>query len=99
MLGTGDAQDPRPRGSQGRNALSERFTDKQGQYLAYIYAYSKIHRRPPSEADMQAYFRTTPPTVHSMVLELERRGLISRVPRKPRSIELLVPPEDLPILR
>jgi hypothetical protein len=23
------------------------FTDKQGQYLAFIYAYTRIHGRPP----------------------------------------------------
>jgi len=28
------------------------FTDKQGQYLAFIYAYTRIHRQPPAEADM-----------------------------------------------
>ena len=47
---------------------------------------------------MQRYFRVTPPSVHRMVLELERKGLISRVPGKARSIELLVAPEDLPPL-
>ena len=45
----------------------QRFTEKQGQYLAFIYAYSKVNRRPPSEADIQSYFRVTPPTVHGMV--------------------------------
>lgn len=75
------------------------FTDKQGQYLAFIYAYTKINRRPPAEADMQAFFRVTPPSAHRMVLELEERGLIRRQPGQARSIELLLPPEDLPILR
>ena len=78
------------------NAL---FTDAQGQYLAFIYAYAKIHRRPPAEADMQRFFQVTPPSVHRMVLELEKRGLIRREPGKPRSIELLVAPEALPLLR
>jgi len=27
------------------------FTGKQGQYLAFIYYYSKIHGTPPAEAD------------------------------------------------
>ena len=71
----------------------------QGQYLAFVYAYTKIHRRPPAESDMQRYFEVTPPSVHRMVMELERKRLISRQPGKPRSIQLLVPPEDLPILR
>lgn len=75
------------------------FTDKQGQYLAFIYAYSRIFRRPPAEADMQQHFQVTPPSVHQMVLTLERAGLIRRTPGAARSIELLVKPEDLPILR
>ncbi len=75
------------------------FTEKQGQYLAFIYAYTTIHRRPPAEADMQAFFRVTPPSVHRMVVELEDRGLIRRQHGQARSIELLLPPEDLPILR
>ena len=67
------------------------FTEKQGQYLAFIYTYTKLNRRPPAEADMQAYFGVTPPTVHQMVLQLEKRGLIRRRPGQPRSIELLLP--------
>jgi repressor LexA len=75
------------------------FTELQGQYLAFIYAYSKIHRRPPAEADMQRYFEVTPPSVHRMVKELESKRLIRRTPRTARSIELLVDPDDLPVLR
>ena len=75
------------------------MTEKQGQYLAFIYAYTKLNRRPPAEADIQSYFRVTPPSVHRMIIELETKGLISRRPGQARSIELLVPPEQLPILR
>jgi Mn-dependent DtxR family transcriptional regulator len=75
-----------------------RFTKLQGQYLAYIQAYIKIHRVAPAEADMQEYFRVTPPSVHQMILTLEKSGLISRVPGKARSISLLVPREELPAL-
>lgn len=75
------------------------FTELQGQYLAFIYAYSKIHRRPPAEADIQRFFQVTPPSVHRMVRELETKGLIRRTPRAARSIELLVAPEALPLLR
>jgi Mn-dependent DtxR family transcriptional regulator len=74
-------------------------TDLQGQYLAFIYAYSKIHRLPPAEADFQRFFEVSPPSVHRMVVELERKGLIRREPGRSRSIDLLVPPEALPILR
>lgn len=76
-----------------------RFTDKQGQYLAFIHAYLVLNGRPPAEADMERYFSVTPPSVHRMVVELERRGLIRRVPRQPRSIELAIEPEALPPLR
>ena len=74
-------------------------TDLQGQYLAFIYAYSKIHRAPPAEADFQQFFEVSPPSVHRMVLELERKGLIRRQPGRACSIELLVAAESLPILR
>lgn len=74
------------------------YTRKQGQYLAFIYAYTTLNRRPPAEADMQAFFRVTAPAVHQMVLELERRNLIRRTPRTARSIELLVPAASLPVL-
>jgi DNA-binding MarR family transcriptional regulator len=75
------------------------FTSKQGQYLAFIYAYTRLLGRPPAEADLQRHFRVTPPSVHQMVLTLERRGLIRRQPGVARSIELLIDPDSLPVLR
>ena len=75
-----------------------RFTAKQGQYLAFIYLYTKLHGRPPAEADIQAHFGTTPPSIHQMVVTLERRGLISRIPGQARSIRVLVAKEELPEL-
>ena len=74
------------------------FTPKQGQYLAFISTYIRIFRRPPAEADMQRYFRVTPPSVHQMVPTLERTGLIRRQPGVARSIEVLVDQELLPAL-
>jgi repressor LexA len=47
---------------------------------------------------MQRYFRVTPPSVHQMILTLERRGFITREPGRARSIRVLVPPEQLPEL-
>jgi Mn-dependent DtxR family transcriptional regulator len=75
------------------------FTEKQGQYLAFIYAYTEIHGAPPAEADIQRFFRVTPPTVHQMVKTLHTAGLISRTPRQARTLQILVEPEQLPILR
>ena len=82
-----------------RSLGGQSFTEKQGQYLAFIYAYSRMFRRSPAEADMQHHFRVSPPSVHQMVLTLERARLIRRQPGVARSIELLVAPEDLPILK
>ncbi len=48
---------------------------------------------------MQRQFGVTPPSVHQMVLTLERSGLIRRQPGLARSIEGLVGPERLPLLR
>lgn len=75
------------------------FTERQGQYLAFIYAYTKLNARAPAEADIQRYFSVSPPSVHQMILTLERSELIQRTPGKARSIELLVSPELLPVLR
>ena len=75
------------------------FTSKQGQYLAFIYAYTQVNGRPPAEADLQRFFRVTPPSVHQMVLALERAGLIRRQPGVARSVHVLVDPKDLPVLQ
>jgi SOS-response transcriptional repressor LexA len=74
------------------------FTRKQGLYLAFIYTYAHMFGRPPAETDMQRHFRVSPPSVHQMIVTLERNGLIRRRPGAPRSIELLVAPQLLPIL-
>jgi hypothetical protein len=48
------------------------FTPKQGQYLAFIDAYARVHRRPPAEADMQRYFRVTPPSNAQALFDADR---------------------------
>jgi repressor LexA len=47
---------------------------------------------------MQRFFKTTPPTVHNMVVQLEKKGFIAKEPGQPRSIRLLLSREDLPEL-
>jgi DNA-binding MarR family transcriptional regulator len=81
-----------------RSLSAHSFTEKQGQYLAFIYTYSHMFRRPPAETDMQRHFQISPPSVHQMIVTLERNGLIRRQPGVPRSIEILVAPEHIPIL-
>jgi DNA-binding MarR family transcriptional regulator len=74
------------------------FTPRQGQYLAFIHAYTLVNGRPPAQADIQRFFQLTPPSVHQMLLMLERSGLISRRPGVARSIVVLVDRSDLPAL-
>jgi DNA-binding MarR family transcriptional regulator len=85
--------------NQMSGGQKQSFTQKQGQYLAFIDAYTRVHRRPPAEWEIQRHFGVTPPSVHQMILNLERLGFIRRQPGVPRSIEVLVPPDDLPVLQ
>ncbi len=94
-----EADGARKRGTAQDIASAGRCpTVKQGQYLAFIYYYAKIHGRSPSEADMQRFFRVSPPAVHQMVLSLERLGFIERTPAQARSLKLLLNREQLPDL-
>tara|TARA_Y100000588_G_C14165296_1_gene886646 strand:- start:80 stop:331 length:252 start_codon:yes stop_codon:yes gene_type:complete len=77
----------------------ENYTEKQGQYLAFIYYYTKINRVPPAHADFESWFRTAPSTVHQMILQLEKKKLINRTPNTPRSIVIAIPEEHLPKLK
>ena len=78
--------------------MPEDFTYKQGQYLAFIYNYTVMYGVAPAEADLQQFFGVTAPTIHQMIVKLEKIGLISRIPRQPRSIQLLVDPDEIPRL-
>lgn len=78
--------------------MKKPYTEKQGQYLAFIYYYTKVNGRSPAEADLQRHFRVTPPSVHQMILTLEANGFIERTPGQGRSIRLRIPREDLPDL-
>jgi hypothetical protein len=78
-------------------AMKKAYTDKLGQYLAFICYYNKIHGCSPAEAELQHYFRVSPPSVHQMILTLEARGL-ERTPGQARSILLLIPREEIPDL-
>jgi repressor LexA len=74
------------------------FTHRQGQFLAFIYWYTKLHRQGPSELDVQAFFGLTPPSVHAMIVKLHQLGLVSRQAGKPRSVRVTVSKEQLPEL-
>jgi Mn-dependent DtxR family transcriptional regulator len=79
--------------------MTQAFTDKQGQYLAFIYNYSVMFQQAPAETDLQRFFGTSPPTIHQMLVKLAEVRLISRTPGKARSIRLLVDPDEIHRLR
>jgi Plasmid pRiA4b ORF-3-like protein/LexA DNA binding domain len=72
------------------------FTPTQGRYLAFIQAYTSLHGFPPAESEIAAALCVSPPSVNQMVKTLEKRGLILRHPGQPRSLEVLVPEEEIP---
>jgi Mn-dependent DtxR family transcriptional regulator len=74
------------------------YAPRQGQFLAFIYYYTKLNGRPPAEADMERYFRISAPAVHQMIITLEKRGFIERLPGQACSLRLLLPREELPDL-
>jgi DNA-binding MarR family transcriptional regulator len=74
------------------------FSARQGQYLAFIHAYTFVNGRPPAQSDIARFFCVTPPTVHQMILTLEKARLISRRPAAARAIAVLVDPATLPAL-
>jgi hypothetical protein len=74
------------------------FTHRQGQFLAFIHLYRKLHRQGPAETNMVHYFRITPPSVHGMVVKLEQLGLVTRVPGVLRSVRVAIPESEIPEL-
>ena len=81
------------------SSQNELYTEKQGQYLAFIFYYTKLNGVAPAQIDFQRYFSVTPPTVHQMILQLEKKGFISRKQNTPRSLKLIIPEEQLPRLK
>lgn len=75
-------------------------TRQQGQFLAFIREYMMRNSAgvAPTHADFQRVFNLTPPSVNSMLIRLERRGFIRRIPRQARGIELTVNPDWIPPL-
>ena len=74
------------------------FTTRQGQFLAYIHLYRKLHGEGPSELDMVRFFHVTPPSVHDMIVRLEELGLVVREPGVARSVRVAIPPHEIPDL-
>lgn len=73
------------------------FTPKQGQYLAFIHAYTEGFGLPPAESEIAQAMKVSPPSVNQMMKTLEKKRLIRRQAGTPRSIEILVPPDEIPL--
>jgi hypothetical protein len=75
-------------------------TRRQGQFLAFIAEYMMRHPAgvAPTHAEFQRFFELTPPSVNSMLLRLEQRGFIRRIPGQARAIELVIAPDRIPPL-
>ena len=73
-------------------------TRQQGQFLAFIHEYMLRNEAgvAPTHADFQRFFALTAPSVNSMLIRLERRGFIRRIPHQARAIELTVNPGWIP---
>jgi DNA-binding MarR family transcriptional regulator len=95
-----EAKPAAPRAGKGsvENHKTISFTPRQGQFLAFIHLYRKLHRQGPAELDLVHYFRVTPPSVHGMVVKLEQLGLVTREPGVARSVRVAVPEEQVPEL-
>ena len=94
------AEKPPVRAGKGPAAkqTKARFTARQGQFLAFIHQYRKLHRQGPAEADLVHFFKVTPISAHAMIVKLEERGLIIREPGVPRSVQVVIPEKDVPPL-
>jgi hypothetical protein len=75
-------------------------TRRQGQFLAFVREYMMRNEAgvAPSHADFMRFFNLTPPSVNSMLIRLEQRGFIRRIPGKARAIELTLNPDWIPPL-
>jgi len=75
--------------------MNKKPTKRQIDFLAYIHYYSKIHGRPPAEHEMATFFKLTPPSVHQMILTLDKYRYISRMPGQARSIKIALTDDEL----
>ncbi|MBT9583861.1 hypothetical protein IV102_10985 [bacterium] len=86
------------RSEPAEKAGAAKFTDRQGQYLSFIFWSTRVNRQPPSQADIQDFFGVTSAAVAGMIATLSGLGLISREAGKARNIRVLLNEADLPRL-
>src|SRR5436305_11941591 len=72
------------------------FTAPQARYLAFIDAYIQLHGYAPAESEIGEALGVSAPSVNQMIKTLEKKGLITRRPGEPRSLEVLAPEDSIP---
>ncbi len=72
------------------------FTPTQSRYLAFIHAYTNLRGYPPAESEIATAMCVSPPSVNQMIKMLEKKGLIQRQPGQPRSVQVLIPEDQIP---
>lgn len=76
-------------------SVARPLTTRQQQYVAFLRDFTRLHGKAPAEAEIARYFQVSAPSVHTMLVKLERLGAIAREPRKARSVRVLVPPSGI----
>lgn len=65
-------------------------TARQRQVFEFISRFQEAHKQPPTIAEIGKHFKmSSPASVHSILMALEREGLIRRIPNVSRGIELI----------
>lgn len=65
-------------------------TARQRQVFEFISRYQESHKQPPTIAEIGKQFKmSSSASVHSILMALEREGLIKRIPNVSRGIELI----------
>ena len=59
--------------------MKPEYTQKQGQYLAFIYYYQKLNKVAPAHIDFLKFFKSNPASVNDMLKTItERQGTCFR---------------------
>lgn len=78
--------------------MTRNLSRSQGQLVAFIYWYTKVHRVPPSENEIAEFMGVRGPSAHAMIVRLDARGVLTRRPGEPRTIRVLLPRNEIPDL-
>lgn len=74
------------------------MSKSQGQLVAFVYWYTKVHRMPPSENEIAEFVGVRGPSAHAMIVRLCSKGILDRRLGEPRTIRVLLPRDQIPDL-